>query len=129
MILPTDNANIGAGPPQRPNLIADPNANAPQTAQRWFNTSAFQMPAQFTFGNAGRNVVFGDGEANVDVSVRKETAINERSRVEFRAEIFNVLNHTNLADVPGRTAFTPAFGRYTSAQSSRQIPFALKLLF
>src|SRR5947207_2789985 len=44
-ILPNDNANIGAGPAQRPNLIGDPNRNAPHTAAQWFNTSAFQMPA------------------------------------------------------------------------------------
>jgi hypothetical protein len=129
VILPTDNANIGAGPAQRPNLIADPNANAPHTAQQWFNTAAFQMPAQFTFGNAGRNVVFADDEVNTDISLHKDTAINERLQVEFRAEIFNFLNHTNFADVPGRTAFTSTFGRYTSAQNPRQTQFALKLLF
>ena len=59
----------------------------------------------------------------------KDTAINERTRLEFRAEIFNLFNHTNFADVPGRIAFTPTFGRYTSAQNSRQVQFALKLLF
>ena len=129
VILPNDNANIGVGPVQRPHLIANPNANAPRTAQQWFNTSAFQMPAPFTFGNAARNIVFGDNEVNVDFAIHKETAINDRSRVEFRAEIFNVFNHTNFADVPGRTAFTPTFGRYSSAQNSRQIQFAVKFLF
>ena len=129
VILPTDNANIGAGPAQRPNLIGDPNANAPHTAQQWFNTSAFQMPAQFTFGNAGRNVVYGANEINMDFSLIKDTALSERTRLEFRAELFNLFNHTNFADVPGRTAFTATFGRYTSAENPRQIQFALKLLF
>ena len=129
VILPTDNANIGTGPAQRPNLVGDPNANAPHTPQQWFNTAAFQMPAQFTFGNAGRNVVFGDNEINMDFSLIKNTAINERTRLEFRAEVFNFFNHTNFADVPGRTAFSANFGRYSSAQNSRQIQLALKLLF
>ena len=127
--IPTDNANIGAGPSQRPDLMADPNANAPHTPQRWFNTSAFQMPAQFTFGNAGRNIVFGDNEVNVDFALHKDTAINERTRLEFRAEIFNLFNHTNFADVPGRIAFTPTFGQYSSALNPRQAQMALKLLF
>jgi hypothetical protein len=128
VVLPIDNANIGSGPAQRPNLTADPNVNAPHTAQEWFNTSAFQMPAQLTFGSAGRNIVFGAGENVVDVSLMKNTTLRERTRLEFRAEIFN-MNHTNFADAPGRTAFTPSFGRYASAENPRQIQFALKLLF
>jgi hypothetical protein len=127
--IPTDNANIGSGPSQRPDLAADPNANAPHTPQRWFNSSAFQMPSQFTFGNAGRNIVFGDNELNMDFALHKDTAINERTRLEFRAEIFNLFNHTNFADVPGRIAFTPTFGQYSSALNPRQVQLALKLLF
>jgi hypothetical protein len=129
VILPTDNANIGTGPAQRPNLVGDPNANAPHTAQQWFNTAALQMPAQFTFGNAARNVVFGAGESSVDFSLIKDTTLRENTRLEFRAEVFNLFNHTNFADVPGRTAFTSTFGRYTSAENPRQMQFALKLLF
>jgi hypothetical protein len=129
VILPTDNANIGSGPAQRPDLIGDPNANAPRTADRWFNTAAFRMPAQFTFGSAGRNVVFAAPESNVDLSLIKDTVLKEGVRLQFRAEGFNVLDHTNFADVPGRTAFTPGFGRYSSAENPRQIQLALKVLF
>src|SRR5262249_45519323 len=130
VILPTDNANIGTGPAQRPNLIANPNANAPHTATQWFNTAAFQMPAPFTFGSSGRNNVIGAGESNVDFALIKDTAIKESSaRLQFRAEVFNILNHTNFADAPGRTAFTPAFGQYTAAENPRQVQLALKLLF
>jgi hypothetical protein len=129
VILPTDNANIGAGPAQRPNLIGDPNQNATHTAQQWFNTGAFAMPGPFTFGNAGRNVVFGDNEINVDMALHKNTPITERVGLEFRAEMFNIFNHTNFADVPGRTAFTATFGKYTSALNPRQLQLALKLHF
>src|SRR5262249_13826788 len=117
------------GPSQRPNLIGDPNANAPHTAQRWFNTSVFQMPAQFTFGNAGRNVVFAAPEKNVDFSLIKDTNLREGTRLEFRAEVFNLFNHTTLRDVRGRTAFTATFGQYTSAGNPRQIQLALKYIF
>ncbi len=129
VVLPGDNANIGAGPQQRADVTGNPNANAPQTAQQWFDTSVFQMPAQFTFGNAGRNITFGDNEVNTDMSLLKDTPINDRMRLQFRAEFFNLFNHTNFADTPGRIAFTPTFGRYTSALNSRQTQFALKLLF
>jgi hypothetical protein len=129
VILPTDNANIGAGPAQRPNLIADPNLNAQHSAEQWFNTEAFRMPAPFSFGTAGRNVVFAAGEKNVDFSLIKDTVLKESRRLQFRAEVFNILNHTNFADVPGRTAFTPTFGRYTAAENPRQVQIALKLLF
>jgi hypothetical protein len=129
VILPNDNANIGAGPAQRPNSISDPNTNAPHTAQQWFNTAAFQMPAPFTFGNAGRNTVFADDEINMDAALHKDTPLSERFRIEFRAEFFNIFNHTNFADVPGRTAFTATFGRYTSALNPRQTQLALKFHF
>jgi hypothetical protein len=129
VILPTDNANIGAGPAQRPDLTGNPNADAPHTVDQWFNTSAFRMPALFTFGSAGRNVVFAAGESNVDFSLIKDTVVKEKTKLQFRAEVFNILNHTNFADVPGRTAFTPGFGRYTSAENPRQVQLALKVLF
>lgn len=127
--IPTDNANIGSGPSQRPNVLFDPNSNAPHTAQQWFNAAAFQMPAPFTFGNAGRNIVFGPNEVSLDASLQKETGVTEHIRTQFRAEIFNITNHANFADAPGRIAFTPTFGRLTSALNARQIQLAVKVLF
>jgi len=74
-------------------------------------------------------VVFAAGENNVDFSLIKDTVIKESTRLQFRVEVFNIFNHTNFADVPGRTAFTATFGRYTAAENPRQIQLALKLLF
>ena len=87
------------------------------------------MPAPFMFGSAGRNVVFAAGTSNVDFSLSKESILRDSTRVQFRCEVFNVFNHTNFADVPGRIAFTSGFGRYTSAENPRQVQFAVKLLF
>jgi hypothetical protein len=129
VILPNDNANIGAGPAQRPNLIGNPNQNAPHTADQWFDTGVFKMPAPFTFGTSGRNVVFAAGTSVVDFSLTKEMTLKDNTRLQFRSEVFNLFNHTNFADVPGRIAFTSGFGRYTSAENPRQVQFALKLLF
>jgi hypothetical protein len=127
--LPNDNANIGTGPAQRPNLLRNPNLRRGRMAERWFDTDAFSMPAPFTFGNAGRNIVYEDGETNVDLSVTKQFKTSEATRLEFRAEIFNIFNFLNFVGAPGRIAFTPNFGRLFNAGPSRQVQLGLKLMF
>ena len=126
--LGVDQANIGAGPAQRPNLLRDPNLSSGRSPERWFDTSAFTLPAAFTFGNAGRNIVFAPGYSDVDFSLQKDTNLTEAVRLKFRVETFNLFNHPNF-DVPNRIAFTPNFGRIFSADASRQIQFGLKLEF
>jgi hypothetical protein len=127
--LPSDNANTGNAPQQRPNVIRDPNLKSGKTPERWFDTGAFVMPAQFTYGNAGRNIVYADGYTNFDFSLAKEFKFNEARRLEFRTEIFNLTNHTNFDQAPGRIAFTPNFGRYFSALNPRQMQFGLRFMF
>jgi len=126
--IPSDNANIGAGPAQRPDVLRDPNIET-KTPEQWFDTTAFAMPKQFTFGNAGRNLVFGDGLTNMDLSLQKQFRVREKVTLQLRSEVFNAFNNTNFADAPGRTAFTPSFGRYFAAENPRQVQIALKLLF
>lgn len=111
----------------RPNQIADPNTG-PRTPQQWFNTSAFVLQPQFTFGNAGRNTVEAPGYNSSDLSVIKNTTVKEGQTLQFRMEIFNLLNHTNF-DLPNNITDSPDFGRIFSAQPSRQIQFGLKYLF
>jgi hypothetical protein len=126
--LGTDRANVGAGPAQRPNVSGDPNLKSGRDAERWFDTSVFSLPAPFTFGNAGRNIVFGPGFANVDAVFQKEARISDRVRLELRWEIFNLLNRTNF-NIPNRIAFTPNFGRIFSANSARQMQLGARLTF
>jgi hypothetical protein len=123
----SDQANIGAGPAQRPNISGDPNAG-PKTPQQWFNTSVFTLPALYTFGSAPRNAVIGPGLEEFDLSLQKEIHLRESARLQFRAEAYNIFNHPNF-NIPNRTAFTPNFGSISSAQDSRQLQLALKLLF
>jgi hypothetical protein len=126
--LGTDRANIGSGPAQRPNAVCDANANAPRTAEQWFDTSCFTLPAAFTFGNAGRNSVLAPGYAAVDLSLGKDVALGESARLELRLEVFNLFNRANF-DVPNRTAFTPNFGRIFSAAPARQFQLGVKAAF
>jgi hypothetical protein len=125
--ISNDQANIGAGPAQRPNVSGDPNAG-PKTPQQWFNTTVFSLPALYTFGNAPRNAVIGPGLEQFDLSLQKDIALPETAKLQFRAEAYNVFNHPNF-NIPNRTAFTANFGSISSAQDSRQFQFALKLLF
>jgi hypothetical protein len=73
-----------------------------QTADKRFilNPAAFAIPAPGTFGNLGRNVLHGPSLSQLDITLQKQFAINERTNVEFRAEIYNVLNRTNFANPP-----------------------------
>ncbi|MGH9376252.1 MAG: carboxypeptidase regulatory-like domain-containing protein [Terriglobia bacterium] len=117
----------------RPNLVADPN-NGPKSPQEWFNTSAFALPAAspetapYIFGNAGRNVVWGPGLQDFDVSLQKMISLREGINLQFRAEAYNALNHPNF-DIPNRIFGSATFGQISSAQNARQLQFALKLLF
>jgi hypothetical protein len=125
--IATDQANIGAGPAQRPNVTGDPN-NGPRTPEQCFNTSAFSLPALYAFGNAPRNPVTAPGLVEFDLILQKEFPIAENTRLQFRAEAYNLFNHPNF-NIPNRTAFTPNFGKISSALDSRQLQLALKLMF
>ncbi len=101
---------------------------------QWFNPSAFILPVAGTYGNVGRGVYSGPGLADLDVSVMKMTRLSERMRLQFRSEFFNILNHPNWG-VPNQTVFSgTAFNASVglinaTATNSRQIQFALKLMF
>jgi len=116
----------------------------PRTPGEWFNPAAFEVPYPGAFGNASRDALIGPGLADVDLSLRKTTAIGERIHAQFRAEYFNVLNRANFSTpnavvfsngpTPGKpstaAAISPTAGVLTAtATTSRQLQFALKLLF
>jgi hypothetical protein len=127
--LGVDQANIGAGPAQRPDQLQDPNLpGADRTPERWFNTAVFALPASFTFGTAPRNGVIGPGFASVDLGVAKTWALGTTSHVEFRWEVFNLLNRANF-DIPNRVFGTANFGRVFSAKSPREMQVGLRVAF
>lgn len=138
--------------PVRPNL--NPNfagnlyaggSTAARVAQ-YFNPAAFSAPAYGTVGNVSRDSLVGPGYSDWDLSLLKATKLTERTRVQFRAEFFNILNRTNL-QVPNEVVFSsgpsqgtvanqtavavssPTAGVITSAAMSRQIQLGVKVLF
>jgi hypothetical protein len=109
----------------RPNVAGDPNESVP--AGLAFNPSVFRIPAQGTFGNAGRNIVRGDGFHSVDLSVIRNFAFTERWRLQFRAEAVNSFNHVNYQGPVVNLNSTP--GAFVAAAQPRIIQFGLKLSF
>lgn len=140
---------------ERPNYV--PNApgcnNAPVNANIvqpnslypvYFNPNCFAVPALGETGNVGRNAFFGPSSTTVNLTIQKNTAIKEGINLQFRAELFNALNHPNFAQ-PAATfqqgltnsaasvvtgTPTSTFGQITdTANDPRQIQFGVKLIF
>ena len=121
-----DQAGIGQTA-QRPSVVGDWTSNA-RTLYQWFNTSAFTLPAAGTFGNLGRNVVIGPGVHNWDGSLQKYFNFNEKWRLQFRAEFYNMPNHLSWWAV-GTTQGSSNFGQITSATDPRTLQLGLRLNF
>ncbi len=104
---------------------------------QWFNTAAFRPAALGTFGNVGRNSIYGPGYEQFDLSVFKDLFMEKRVHGQFRAEGFNLLNHPNFAN-PNATASSGTFGQITSTNTStgtgttglpRVFQFGAKVIF
>jgi hypothetical protein len=125
-----DNLNTGGGYLQVPHRLSEPNLPASErTRTRFFDTNAFVRPALYEIGNAGRNILIGPGNRNLDLSVAKQFRITESKHVQFRAEFFNAANHPNWGN-PGTTLGTAAFGTITSNENlPRVMQLGLKFVY
>jgi hypothetical protein len=128
-----DTANSGTllgENPIRANVTGTPIFGAgTHTADRWFNPAAFATPAAFTFGNVGRNTIYGPGRQTLDVALHREFALSEKLRFQIRGELFNALNHTNLG-TPNRFVNTPQFGTITEAATpGREVQLGARISF
>jgi hypothetical protein len=124
----TGRANLGFGFNDRPNVSGDPSlSGGDRTEERWFNTSAFSMPAFGTFGNAGRNSVEGPGFKNLNLAVVKLLPVGGAS-LQLRFETFNLFNTTNF-DLPDGFLGSPTFGQILSAGSPRRIQLGVRAVF
>jgi Carboxypeptidase regulatory-like domain len=108
----------------------------PKTVQQYFNPAAFLPPATGTYGNVSRDPLTGPHLAQLDFSATRNAHLSERVGFQFRAEFFNILNHTNLS-TPNPVVYSsatsgvsPTAGLITSTSTtSRQIQFGAKLQF
>jgi hypothetical protein len=100
-----------------------------QTRVRWFDPAAFTTPALYTFGNAGRNILYGPGRVNFDVSLFKDFRIREEVKFQFRAEGFNVFN-TPQFGLPNASIGNVQAGVISSTVGNpRQLQLALRFQF
>ena len=99
------------------------------TAAEWFNPDAFAAPPAFTYGNAGRNSMYGPPMQTLDFALARAFRIGERTNFQFRAEAFNALNKVNLG-TPNRFVNTPQFGTITMAMTpGRELQLSARLSF
>lgn len=119
--------SVGGG--DRPNRIRDGNLPADQRSiDRWFDLAAFTSPAQFTFGNAGRGILEGPGNFNLDLGVHRNFALREGWKLAFRWEMFNAMNRANFS-VPNAAIGSPVAGQISGTAPARIMQMALKLTF
>ncbi|MGD0694320.1 MAG: carboxypeptidase-like regulatory domain-containing protein [Terriglobia bacterium] len=136
-----EEAVIGSGnPTDRPDLTGTSFYPAQKTPNQWLLPSAFSAPAPYTFGNAGRNILTGPGLSSWDFSLIRNFRLSESKSLEFRGEIFNLLNRANF-DIPQRDVASPSFGQITNTLrpeaglasggpgDPREIQFGLRLMW
>jgi hypothetical protein len=114
----------------RPNAVAN---HISATHQQW--ADGFNLPPNFftppclpCIGNLGRNTFLGPGYWAADVSVFKKFKLSEALQLQFRAEAFNVLNHTNF-QIGHNAINDPSFGQAGGTGDPRNLQFAFKLMF
>jgi hypothetical protein len=121
----TDNSLTGQGQ-DRPNVVLASSYAAHKSVALWLNPAAFVPNAMGTFGNFGRNALFGPGNFAFDASLSRRFALRERVRLEARFEAFNAINHTNFND-PTTTLNSSNFGKILGAGDPRILQFAVKV--
>jgi hypothetical protein len=128
---PTGVGVLGFSPSTgRPDITGNPNVEAPHTFGQWVNTSVFSeiSNTQITPGDSPRGIMRGPGLQRWDMSLLKNTQINERVKLQFRAEATNVFNHTNFDGLYTAFGFG-GFGGIVGVRDPRIMQLALKLYF
>jgi hypothetical protein len=123
--------------PARPDILGSLELpSSERTFQRNFRTEMAALPAVGSYGNAGTRPLRGPGFTNFDTAVFKNIPFTERARLQFRWELYNVLNNTQFSSYGTSATFNasgqqvnPTFGQYTAARAARRMQFALRFNF
>jgi hypothetical protein len=126
-VTATNVCQCGSYVPQRVNLVSPGNFGILDnpSPDRWFDSTAYSAPAAGTQGNAGRNTIRGPGTEQVNFSISKRFPVS-RARVEFRGEVFNLLNHNNFGN-PDTNISNSTVGTITSADDGRNLQLGLRV--
>ena len=126
-VLNTSTTNTGTS--SRPDRIPGSQVTYPKTILNWFLPTAFSTPAQYTYGDAGRNTLLGPGRTNFDTSLFKTFPIREQLVLQFRVEAFNVFNHPQFG-YPNASIGNAQVGQITSiVGNARNLQGSLRLQF
>jgi hypothetical protein len=118
------------GTSSRPDRVADGSLDSSQRSLvRWFDPSAFRTPALYTYGNAGRNILFGPGRVNFDMSLFKDFPARENMKFQLRAEAFNVFNHPQFGQPSPSIGNAQAGVINSTVGNPRQLQVALRFAF
>ena len=124
-----DVAGVAGGGTQRANAVGDGTLpSARRTFNQYFNTAAFAIPAQGTFGNSGRNNLRMPGTNNWDVAISKRFPIRERTYFQVRGDFFDIWNHLSYNSVQ-TTLGNAGFGSINGANPTRVIQVAVRVGF
>ena len=123
---------LGSSPSgARPDMICDPNQNAPHRFEQFFNTACFANPPAGVnrVGNAGRNVIFGPSTTRFDATLSKSFRFDESRSLQLRWELFNIFNHTNFTTVGLNITTASTYGIVTAVRDPRTMQLGMKFLF
>jgi len=125
-VTSTNVCQCGSFIPQRVNLVSPGSFGQidDPTPAHWFDATAYAVPALGTQGTAGRNTVRGPGTQQVNMSLSKRFPIG-RAHAEFRAEVFNLLNHDNFGN-PDANISNATVGTITTADDARNLQLGLR---
>jgi hypothetical protein len=134
-----DNAGVGngVGTGSYPDLVGNPRANVPPPsavtssayAGFFYNPAAFATPTGLTFGDVGRNFLRNPNRTNFDMALFKRFAIKESMAFEFRAEAFNIFNHTQFNGAASGGLGSDGFLEINSAHLARVLQLGAKFIF
>ena len=134
-----DNAGVGnaVGTGSYPDLVGNPRANVPPPSQvtsnayagYFYNPAAFATPTGLTFGDVGRNSLRNPSRTNFDMALFKHFPIKESMSFEFRAEAFNIFNHTEWGGAASGGLGSDGFLEINSAHLARVLQFGAKFIF
>jgi hypothetical protein len=110
------------------NARADATGLPVTSGSGFFNTAAFTVPAEGTFGNAGRDTIPGIPQFSLTASFFRSFRIDDKRRIEFRLDSTNPINHVNITSI-NTTVSSIQYGLPTAAGAMRTVTFTVRLRF
>ncbi len=136
VLVSNDNAGVaaGVGTGARADIVGDPNAgvsrvSAPDLGPLWYNPAAYAAPRGLTFGNSGRDSLRNPRRTNFDMALFKHFPIKESLAFEFRAEAYNVFNHTEWNGFASTTISDSNFLFINAVHNARILQLGAKIIF